>query len=349
MTPSGWAGRARSAATGLPGKVSRRVTRRLGRRWTTAAALALLPTYLSEARAVVAGHRRYIAAEHDGQQVHELRRRIHMLEKGLVMRPRRGTFAAGYVGVTVKTVAALRRDAQEALSQEEWDWVISVLDDYFAATATSEDPRVRRAHDAYRALELEGVAAEHRGPHPPAPSDAMHFDAFAALARARSSVRWFLPKPVERDLIDRAVAVAAEAPSACNRQPYQLRVLDDPELVRRVAEIPMGTRGFGQGIPVLTAVVGTTSAFIHERDRHLPYIDSSLAAMSYVLALEAQGLSTCCINWPEVPERHATIAQALGLGDDERVIMLVAVGYADPTGLAPYSQKRHVDDIRRYN
>jgi hypothetical protein len=32
----------------------------------------------------------------------------------------------------------------------------------------------------------------------------------------------------------------------------------------------------------------------------------------------------------------------------ERVVMLIAYGYADPDALVPYSAKRLVDEIRRY-
>ncbi len=40
-------------------------------------------------------------------------------------------------------------------------------------------------------------------------------------------------RPVERSKIDRAIAVASQAPSACNRQPFVFRVFDDPELVEK--------------------------------------------------------------------------------------------------------------------
>jgi hypothetical protein len=33
----------------------------------------------------------------------------------------------------------------------------------------------------------------------------------------------------------------------------------------------------------------------------------------------------------------------------ERVVMLIAVGYADPNGGIPYSQKKSLDVLRTYN
>ena len=33
----------------------------------------------------------------------------------------------------------------------------------------------------------------------------------------------------------------------------------------------------------------------------------------------------------------------------DRVVMLIAIGYAHPEGLVPYSQKKELDTFRRYN
>ncbi|WP_353961444.1 nitroreductase family protein [Mycolicibacterium tokaiense] len=74
-----------------------------------------------------------------------------------------------------------------------------------------------------------------------------------------------------------------------------------------------------------------------------------LAAMSFIYALETMGLSSCAINWPTWSPRRSAMAKLLGLEPDERVIMLIAVGYADPEGLIPYSQKLALDRVRSYN
>jgi nitroreductase len=150
-------------------------------------------------------------------------------------------------------------------------------------------------------------------------------------------------------MIDAAIEVAAQSPSACNRQPFQFRVFDDPQLVQKVAELPMGTAGYAHNIPVMIVIVGQQRNYFDERDRHLIYIDSSLAAMGMVYALEAQGLSSCCINWPDVESREAALAKLLQLDPDERAVMCLAVGYPDPDGLVAYSQKKPVDQLRRFN
>jgi nitroreductase len=305
-----------------------------------------------EMRVVGAGLARYHAvAESSGSRYH-LVRNVHMIEKGLTMRPRRDTFATGYIEETVDLWH--RVTSAGLIEAEEKTWANDVLVEYFAATSTSEASPVRRA--AARAAEVGlllpagavAVPAGGSGPHhPAAPTDLVHIDDLVKLAQGRRSVRWFLGEKVPRSMVDAAARVARESPTACNRQPYRFLVVDDKSVVD-VAAIPMGTRGYEDQIPGIIVVIGDWSAYFDERDRHLPYIDGSLAAMSLVLGLEAQGISTCCINWPDIPARERAMRSLLRLADHERVLMLIAYGYADPTGTVPFSGKRDLDAVRQY-
>jgi len=43
------------------------------------------------------------------------------------------------------------------------------------------------------------------------------------------------------------------------------------------------------------------------------------------------------------------MAELLSLDPDQRIVMLIALGYPDPQGLVPFSQKASIDEIRKYN
>ena len=280
-----------------------------------------------------------------------LRRNTHRLEKGLIGRPRRDTFAVDYIEDTVEHLSRGIRDAGGSITPgSELEWSHDVLAAFFAVAGSS--PEIDRARARYLALPLP--------PARPAP-DALtpytrdlegdppvSYDALLALAVRRRSVRWFDGRPVPRAAIDAAMAVALQAPSACNRQPFQFRVFDDPERAAVVATLPGGAVGFTEGLPAVVAVVGDLAAFASARDRHLVYIDGSLAAMSFMLALETLGLSSCALNTPGDEGVEDRLARELGLECQERPIMLIAVGYPDPTGQVPRSQKKPLDQLRRY-
>lgn len=283
-----------------------------------------------------------------------LRRNIHRMEKGLIMRPRRSVFAADYVEETVSAYAArvegITAGGGAAAGIEDLQWASGVLSGYFEAAAGH--PAIESARARFRPLEGE----ETPGGRPLAPfrrdltsPSPVGCDDLLALAARRRSVRWFLPRPVPRELIDRAVRVAAESPSACNRQPFHFRIYDDPELVQQVAVLPPGARGFEHNFPAVVVVVGNLRAYFHEKDRHVIYIDGSLAAMSFILALESLGLSSCCINWPDLEPEERRMQELIGLEPDQRVVMVIAVGYPDPDALVPASGKKALDSLRSYN
>ena len=304
-----------------------------------------------EERAVAAGITHYNRTVGSGRELYLLRRNVHMIEKGLTMQPRRDRFAVDYIAQTVESFGrAGSRDAPLSVGGPEYSWMLSVLDEYFTATMSSGDPVIDAAREAYARIEVRSVEGRGTsGPHAPVVhEDGLTVEQLANLARSRRSVRWFTGEPVDRKVVDRAVEIAAEAPTACNRQPYRFLVFDDPDSVRRVAAIPMGTRGYGHQLSGIVVIVGDLSAFFDERDRHLIYVDASLAAMGLVLGLEAQGVASCCINWPDIAAKDDAMRSLLGLADHERVVMLLAYGYADPQGLVPFSAKREIDHVREY-
>ncbi|WP_440708387.1 nitroreductase family protein [Herbiconiux sp. YIM B11900] len=305
-----------------------------------------------EESAVDAGIAAYHATLGTGRELYTLRRNVHMLEKGLTMRPRRDEFALSYIGSTVGAFAKVHQlGAESGVGVDESRWMHTVLTQYFEATGASTHPKIERLRGTFSGLSPLSPTAVSiaSGPHHPRPSrPAVSVDALRELAENRRSVRWFTGEPVDRDLVDAAVAIAAESPTACNRQPYRFQIFDDPESVGRVAAIPMGTAGYGEQLSGIIVIVGDMSAFFDERDRHLIYIDSCLAAMGLIYGLEAQGVESCCINWPDLPDRDKAMADLLGLASHERVVMLVAYGHADPSGLVPYSAKRPLDAVRTF-
>lgn len=280
-------------------------------------------------------------------QHYTLRRNVHRIEKGLLMRPRRPVFAETYIKETVTLFAQC---APAAPGLPLMEWARDVLHEYF--TATDGAPEVA----GYRAIFDQAVAACCTAPPTQQVPYARNltplritYDDMLALAQRRRSVRWYEQRPVPREIIDRAVTVAGLAPSACNRQPFEFRIFDDRERVQEIAKIPMGTAGFSENFPCLVVLVGHMSAFEYERDRHLIYIDGSLASMSFQFALEVQGIASCSINWPDFRRTERKMAKALNLRPDERVVMLISLGYPDPQGMVAYSRKKSLDELRSYN
>lgn len=313
-----------------------------------------IPTFNREQFAVLRGRRDYyrnLGRERLSRT--ELRRNVHRLEKGILMRPRRAVFALDYLVETIEFYerAVAQHRAGTPQDTEELTWAYGVLNAYFAIVDAAH-PVVAAARARFEATRAGfRPEDERRIPYERAVGgkDLPAYDQLLALAQQRRSVRWFQQRPVPREAVDRALLVARQSPSACNRLPYEFRIFDDPDMVARVAAIPVGAAGYGHQIPTLAVVVGRLNHYFSPRDRHVIYVDSALACMPFMLALETLGLSSSVINWPDFEPLEGRMQKVLGLEYDERVIMLIAIGYADPQGLVAHSEKKPLDVIRRYN
>jgi nitroreductase len=309
-------------------------------------------TYDREHKATLAARAKYLRDVYTGEgNVYVLRRNVHKLEKGLVMKPRREVFGLAFLRETVVSYAdcVARLEAGRFADTDSLDWSRQVLTVYFAAVKSHPIVEESRAIFDEAAKRHRAPAEKVRVPFARSKAELPSYESIVQLALHRRSVRWFDGRPVPRELIDRAVLVAGLSPSACNRQPFRFAIFDEPALCQKVAAIPKGTPGWVHNIPCFVVIVGTLEAFDKEKDRHIPYIDGALAAMALCFALESQGISSCCVNWPDLADTEARMSAALGLEKYERPIMCMAIGYPDMDEKVPYSQKLPLEALRSYN
>lgn len=271
-----------------------------------------------------------------------LRRNIHRLEKGIIMRPRRDVFALDYIDSTV--VRFNQCNTSGLLNSAEKIWAEQVLRNYFEVV---KSPLVNDARSMFFDSVLEESTPLSSVPylHSDIVKSTISYSDFKQLCVQRRSVRWFKDTPVPLSEVKKALEAATLAPSACNRQPFEFYVFNDPDDAKKIGGIPMGTAGFSHNFQCVVVVVGNLASYPYERDRHVIYIDASLAAMQFMLALETIGLSSCVINWPDVEALEREMIDVLKLKMEQRPVMLISLGYADGDGMIPFSQKKSAEDL----
>lgn len=312
-----------------------------------------MPAYFREQFAVARGRRNYyrsinvVGGSHTG-----LRRNIHRIEKGLIMKPMREVFAVNYIMETVEFYECALESGTGigSINPGELTWARDVLAEYFSVTDRIH-PTIARAREKFLACPPSGTGGGSYKPFSRVAGtrSTFSYDELLRLAHQRRSVRAFLPIPVSRELVDKALLVARQSPTACNRLPYEFRIFDDPQLTSKVAAIPMGARTFAEQIPTIAVVLGKQRHFFSARDRHVIYVDASLAAMGFLYALETLGLASTVINWPDLPRLERRMQQTLQLDWDERVVMLIALGHPDPEAQVPFSEKKPLELLRSWN
>lgn len=230
-------------------------------------------SFYREHKAVLSGKAKYLEdLKSDTSSYYQLVRNTHRLEKGLLMKPRRPVFALNYIVETVESFEKVWLTVSD-INNPQLYWFQDVLSKYFEVT--EPDELISKQEEKFKNILKERKLLEKRDyssiPYKRNRNSAISYDDFFALTRQRRSVRWFLDKEIPRELIDKAILAASQAPSACNRQPFFYKVIDDPELVKEVANYPMGTHGYSHSIKTFIVVVGNLDAYYSERDRHLIY------------------------------------------------------------------------------
>ena len=283
-----------------------------------------------------------------------IRRNIHRLEKGLIMENRRKVFALDYIEETVENYAQLMQSPEKSILEAgEIQWAYDVLAAYFACTDESQ-PLIGRMKILFLSLpKPEGMDASVKLIPYESKQRTQYktptYEQFLELSKKRRSVRWFQDKAVPRELVDKALQAAALAPSACNRQAFKYRIFDDPKLAKEIANIPFGTSGYADNIPMVIVVVGNLSDYFSPRDRHTIYVDSSLSVMAFMYALETLGLSSVGIQWPDFGLLESKMKKTLNLKEYERPVIVIGVGYAKEEGKIPCSKKKPLEALRSYN
>ncbi len=145
----------------------------------------------------------------------------------------------------------------------------------------------------------------------------------------RRSIRKYLAKSVPEELIQKLLAAAMQAPSACNQQPWQFIVIDDRDLLTTIPNF-MPYAAMAAHAPCAILVCGDLDS---EQSEGYWAVDCSAATQNLLLAAHALDLGACwCGVYPRQVRMNA-LRELLGLPQTVLPHSLVVLGY--PAEQAP--------------
>lgn len=154
-------------------------------------------------------------------------------------------------------------------------------------------------------------------------------DVYLAVTSKRDERR-YADRAIPEEVVRRILDAGRLAGSARNRQPWRFFVLEDRQLVERVAEtvyVPGNVLGARLVVAIVTRGGG-------------PGFDAGRAAQNMMLAAWNEGVVSCPNGMPDA-ERTA---EALGLDAEERPAIVLSFGYPakprDPEARAPEEWSR---------
>lgn len=166
---------------------------------------------------------------------------------------------------------------------------------------------------------------------------------------SRRSIRKYKDIPVEKDKLELLAKCGINAPSAMNKQSWEVRIVDNKEYIDGITEIykkenPKAAEGvnFKNMFRNAPAVI-----FIGSPIDGSAQFDCGLLAENIMLAAKSIGLGTCCLGSPA--RFMSSNAQAkpyldkLEFSNDYSLLMVIGVGYPDEE---PVAKPRDMSKIK---
>lgn len=152
----------------------------------------------------------------------------------------------------------------------------------------------------------------------------------------RVSVRNFTNEPVSRADLQTLMKVGIQAPSANNRQDWEVRVIDNQQSLKELSDLVKKSEGgaqLAQRVGDKTIFGNAPAVFFIAQETGAPYsgVDTGLLSENIMLAANAMGLGTCyqagtVRAMTSVPEAVEYLKK-LGFSENYELLNIILVGH----------------------
>ncbi len=164
---------------------------------------------------------------------------------------------------------------------------------------------------------------------------------FSELIQKRYSVRAYKPDPVEEDKLQQVLEAARLAPTAANRQPFQLIVIHTEGRGAELQRI-YHRAWFTEAPLILCACAIPDRGWVRMDGKPYTDVDVAIAMDHLILAATNLGLGTC---WIAAFDPTAA-RDVLGLPDGVEPIVFTPLGY--PADRPGGKKRKPLSDLVRY-
>lgn len=161
---------------------------------------------------------------------------------------------------------------------------------------------------------------------------------FTEVVKNRWSCKKYADKPVEEERLREILDAGRLAPTAKNLQEQRVYVLRSPEELAKVDRLTPCR----YGAPVVLAVAyDRENVYVYPGEKRDSGVeDAAIVATHMLLAAFNAGVDSCWVNRFDPDQAR----EALGLPENEELVMLLDLGYAAP-GAGPLPNHRSRKDL----
>lgn len=142
----------------------------------------------------------------------------------------------------------------------------------------------------------------------------------------RTSIRNFTEQPVSNELKSAILHAGMAAPSGVNKQPWEFILIDDPAILKQLADSLPYAKMVAQA-PMAIAVCGNSERFLEGDDSTLWVQDVSAASENILLTAHAFGLGAVWTCLYPHEDRMAAAIKIMNIPNGIIPFSLIPVGY----------------------
>lgn len=267
----------------------------------------------------------------------------HKIEKGLCMPNFRPKFGQDTVAQTIRMVKELLNNGTPA-ETAEIQAALSALHEYQEMhQRLGVELPTPLAEDLSAVIHETEHSVTHQWEMTPQRLWGKSEAPFPTFAASRHSVRNFCGK-ADSTLIDKAIALACTAPTACNRQHVRVHTYEDAKATALIA-YQNGNRGFGHLCQQLIVITTDKNALFSPNERHDAYTNGGIFAMNLSYSLHYYHVAHCMLNWSTDPKTDKAFKKIAEIPDNEAVVLLIACGQVPETFKVTQSPRKNVTQI----
>lgn len=170
---------------------------------------------------------------------------------------------------------------------------------------------------------------------------------YSSLLYSRHSIRYFKETPPSRDLLDRALTLAARTPSACNRQAWHTHIFFGEE-VHDLLRMQGGCNGFCDDIHCCIVVTADMKGFLGHEPFQC-YIDGGLYAQNLINALHYLGLGSIPLSCGFMNEHLRNMQRRFDIPENEVMIVIIGTGVMEDEMKIAVSNRRPIATTNIYH
>lgn len=296
---------------------------------------------------------KYNASNHTDKDMEKMQytllRENHTLEKGMSMRnPRKGFGQEKVLNLFQRLNKYVDLYAEKDITF--LNYPLSTIKGYIEYTQKTgiEIPKIKEEYSKLMKRVGEPMIETHAGITTVNRDEIIRAcnSSFESLLYSRHSIRYFSEKPINKDLIEKALNLAQRTPSACNRQGWLTHVFTGEHSVELI-KWQGGSRGFEDEIRCSILVTANLKAFL-SYEVHQAYIDGGLYAMNLINALHSLGLGTIPLSCGFERDKLKKLS-LFGIPEHEVPILIIGIGHMQSQFNIAVSERKDISITNTYH